>query len=364
MTHINICTPIIARKTVKGDVIMEKLDDKLQVKGVLSQGYGIIPKMLMKDDDLTIEAKAIYAYIASYAGAGSTAFPGVSLICHDLNISENRFHKHKKVLIKKGYIYIDKIRGEGGQFDKNLYTINSVLVPQVPQDEVLPTRQNEGTVKQSPTRQNPCMDKPSMDNPCMDNPCMENEVTINNSSNNNSSNINSDNKQQQQQPHEREDESQTPKSEIKNTNFVTAWEENGFGLIPPTTILKLDAWVQDFDGNEALIVKAIELASFQNVRKYSYLNSILKNWYDLGIRSLEQVEANELKRKQDFESKKASKTFTSSFGKKPKVEIEPNWMKEQQEQPKEEKLMDEATREAYRKRLARYRKGTEQDQTR
>lgn len=47
---------------------------------IFSMGYGHIAKLVMKDKDLTVEAKAIYSYIASYAGASDTAYPSVDLI--------------------------------------------------------------------------------------------------------------------------------------------------------------------------------------------------------------------------------------------------------------------------------------------
>lgn len=320
---------------------MEKLDDKLQVKGVLSQGYGIIPKMLMKDDDLTIEAKAIYAYIASYAGAGSTAFPGVSLICHDLNISENRFHKHKKVLIEKGYIYIDKIRGEGGQFDKNLYTINSVLVPQVPQDEVLPTRQNEVTVKQSPTRQNPCMDKPSMDNPCMENEGTNNNSINNNSFNNNSINNNNNKKEEK------------PVVVAGEKNAFQIYQEN-FGMLSPLITEEIMHWQNDL--SDELVLEAMKRAAL-NQKPFSWAVGIMRNWWKKNIKTVEQAEADDTSFSNNMQRN------SNYRGNKPKVEAEPDWMKEQQ-QPKEEKIVDAATQEAFKNRLAQFRKGTEQDQTR
>lgn len=93
---------------------------------VLVSGYGIIPKLVMKDKDLTIEAKAIYAYIASYAGAGKTAYPSVDLICSDLNIGKGRFQKHRKCLIEKGYLIIEKVTNKG-RFTNNLYVISQTI---------------------------------------------------------------------------------------------------------------------------------------------------------------------------------------------------------------------------------------------
>ncbi|WP_379945852.1 helix-turn-helix domain-containing protein [Enterococcus devriesei] len=89
---------------------------------IMAQGYGIVPKVTMRDTKLSIESKAIYAYLCSFAGAGNTAFPSRELICHELNISINRFNKYKNELVTKGYITIKRERLENG-FSKNIYTL-------------------------------------------------------------------------------------------------------------------------------------------------------------------------------------------------------------------------------------------------
>lgn len=299
------------------------MGDKVKIEGVLSLGYGIIPKLVMKDKDLTIEAKAIYAYISSYAGNGTSAFPSVSLICNDLDIGENRFHKHKKVLVEKGYIEVKRERTSKGSWGSNVYTINSVINYQ-------PTLQND--VMDEPTLQNPCMDNPTLDSPCMDN-----DGTNNNSFNNNSS-INNNLKNKQQQP-----------ASEKQPNFITTWEQTGFGMIPPLTIEKLEHWVKDFEGNEAIVVKAIEVASDQGVRKYAYVNTILKNWEDKGVKSVDDIDALEKKREAEVQAKKAAPR--NNFNKAPiRKETLPEWAKDENKKD-EEKPMSEEDKQAFRERL-------------
>lgn len=135
--------------------------DKQRLDGIYSKGYGYIPKLVMTDTDLSAEAKAIYSYLCSYAGNKNTAYPSVSLMRTHLNMSENRFYKHRKQLIEKGYIKIDRMQRKDGTWENNIYT----LVKE-------PYRQFEG----------------------MDNRGMENEGTNKNSSNNNSLTNNSNNK--------------------------------------------------------------------------------------------------------------------------------------------------------------------------
>ncbi|MDT2850191.1 helix-turn-helix domain-containing protein [Vagococcus carniphilus] len=104
---------------------VQDFEDKLIVEGINSQGYGIMPKMIMQDKRLTIESKAIYAYLVSYAGAGTSAFPGLKRILSDLCISENRFYRHRKLLIDCGYISVNAIRNEKKVIIKNIYTLHS-----------------------------------------------------------------------------------------------------------------------------------------------------------------------------------------------------------------------------------------------
>lgn len=80
--------------------------------GVMSKGYGTIPKLVMQHEDLSIEAKAIYAYLASFAGAGDTAYPSVSIMCKHLGISKDRFYRHRKSLLELDFIRITQHQRE------------------------------------------------------------------------------------------------------------------------------------------------------------------------------------------------------------------------------------------------------------
>lgn len=109
--------------------------DKLEIQSgtIYEQGFGIISKKVMKDGKLSIESKAIYSYFCSYAGNGSAAFPGEDLICHDLNISRNRFYKYLKQLTKHGYITIRKDKDKG-KFLRNVYNI--MIVPRTQNEDM------------------------------------------------------------------------------------------------------------------------------------------------------------------------------------------------------------------------------------
>ncbi|AQW28516.1 TPA: helix-turn-helix domain-containing protein [Clostridium perfringens] len=115
----------------------------IQVNGIMSQGYGFSPKAVMRDTRLTIEAKAIYSYMSSFAGSGLTAFPTIELQLHELGISKSRYYKHRKLLEDLGYITIKqtRVKGTNGKVvnGKNIYTIEQFPVEkeevEVPQNK-------------------------------------------------------------------------------------------------------------------------------------------------------------------------------------------------------------------------------------
>ena len=102
---------------------MENFKDVLQAEGVRARGYGIVPKLVLQDKRLTIEAKAIYSYFCSYAGAGITAFPTITKLCFDLNISKDRYYKHFNFLKEFGYITVIQARKDNNKFSHNIYTL-------------------------------------------------------------------------------------------------------------------------------------------------------------------------------------------------------------------------------------------------
>ncbi|WDU82814.1 helix-turn-helix domain-containing protein [Caloramator sp. Dgby_cultured_2] len=93
-------------------------------------GYGFIPKQVMDDERLTIESKAIYSYLAAYAGSDGYAYPSLELITKKLKITKNRFYKHLNLLIQYGYVVKQQTLNEKNKYDKVFY----FLVP-FPQNE-------------------------------------------------------------------------------------------------------------------------------------------------------------------------------------------------------------------------------------
>ncbi len=99
--------------------------NELRVSDIFSKGYGILPKTVMLCTELTIEAKAIYAYFCSYAGNGNDAFPSRDRIIADLTISKDTYYKHFNYLVDKGLVTVRQEKGTGNAFGKNVYILSS-----------------------------------------------------------------------------------------------------------------------------------------------------------------------------------------------------------------------------------------------
>jgi hypothetical protein len=103
-------------------------DDILKGVKINSKGFGIIPKLAMQDRSISPVAKAIYAYLNSYAGGGDTCFPGKKKMCYDLVISKDTLNKHLRSLIDNGYISVEQ-KKDKGKFSHNVYTILGEVLP-------------------------------------------------------------------------------------------------------------------------------------------------------------------------------------------------------------------------------------------
>ena len=91
-------------------------------KLIYDSGFGILPKAVMIDRDLSLQAKGIFAYLVTYAGNSETAFPSLRTISYQLRISKDTAGKYIKELKENGYLEIEQKR-EGGRFSHNVYKL-------------------------------------------------------------------------------------------------------------------------------------------------------------------------------------------------------------------------------------------------
>ena len=80
------------------------------------------------------------------------------------------------------------------------------------------------------------------------------------------------------------------------SNVFNFYQENGFGILQPFVVDQIENWIDDFNGNENIVIEALKEAATNNVCKWSYANSILKSWYQDGIKSIDDIEARRKQR--------------------------------------------------------------------
>ena len=240
---------------------MESKDEvRLQNTSILSDGYGLIPKKISRDKDLTMEAKAIYGYLASFAGSGGYCYPSKELMISELGTTEKRFNKNIKILKEHGYIKVHK-RRKGNRNDSNLYE----LLMDIRDIEIAKKEFDTGRFDSGQ------FDRVQNDSGQFDS--VQNDPPNINSFNNNSSNIS-----------KYIDKENSPN---KLKEFRILYEQN-IGLINGITAEYLIELSETIDVN--LFKRAIEIATDKGKCNLGYIKGIIKQWLDANIRTLEQLE--------------------------------------------------------------------------
>lgn len=105
--------------------ISTSTESLLAIDGINANGYGFIPKLIMRDSRLSIKAKALIAFFYSLVQAGFSAYPHRNTIYTFLNISKNIYYSALNQLVEYGYISIKQRHDKSGRFSVNDYILNS-----------------------------------------------------------------------------------------------------------------------------------------------------------------------------------------------------------------------------------------------
>lgn len=270
---------------------METKDEvKLQSTSILSNGYGLIPKSVTRDKELTMESKAIYGYLASFAGSGGYCYPSKELMISELGTTEKRFNKNIKLLKEHGYIKVHK-RRKGNRNDSNLYELlMDIRDIEIAKKEFDTSRFDSG---QFDRVQNDSGQFDSVQNDSGQFDSVQNDPPNINSLNSNSINNNSSKNSKYI------DKENSPN---KLKEFRILYEQN-IGLINGITAEYLIELSETIDVN--LFKRAIEIATDRGKCSLGYIKGIIKQWLDVNIKTLEQLEVYKLQQEQ---SKKGVKS--------------------------------------------------------
>ena len=81
---------------------------------MIKGGYGIVVQDVMRYRELSPEAKAIYAYLSSIAGAGGVCYPSIDTIQYEMGMSRARVTKYMNQLIELGVVEKTRERSKRG----------------------------------------------------------------------------------------------------------------------------------------------------------------------------------------------------------------------------------------------------------
>jgi DnaD/phage-associated family protein len=113
-------------------------------------------------------------------------------------------------------------------------------------------------------------------------------------------------------------------NDIKSNSFE--FFENNVGILTPFVMEQIQAWEDELSSE--IVIRAMKEAVHKNVRNWSYINTILKNWADKGVKTLKDVEhvMNEFRKKKITNSKKTYSRKSNYNSKAIRKEPVPEWL--------------------------------------
>lgn len=243
-----------------------------------------VHKSFIFDSNLSAKAKGILLYFLSRPDDWQIY---TSEVVKNMNDGQKSINSGINELIEAGYVERSRKRKENGDFNGYEY-----LVYEKPRSiREMPFGENakrENAKRINAKREN-------AKGHTTNNNSTNNDLTNNNSTNNNSSSGASTTQQPQPNSH---------------SNVFNFYQENGFGMLRPIIVDQISNWIDDFNNNEDIVIEAFKEAASNNVFKWSYVNSILRNWSEKGVKSVEDI--NAYKKQHDIQ-KKTTQTDDEEF---------------------------------------------------
>lgn len=290
--------------------LSENTEIKIENNSILSNGYGLIPRAIMRDKSISIGSKGLYAYLASFAGSKLVCYPTKEIIMAELKIAKNTFNKYINELQESGYIKIERNRDKKGLLTNNIYhliyDINTVDksspstkicdMDSTPDTKICDMDESIENKPSYPSTKVCDVDNNVENKPIY--PGRNLRDLIDCDTNSNSININS--------KYVCIDEQGNKTSENSITEFKKLYEQN-IGVVYPIKAQWLIELSKEIDIH--LFKRAIEICAENEKMSNSYLNGILRKWRDKNITTYEHLKTYELgvRNKQESTEKKITK---------------------------------------------------------
>lgn len=145
-------------ESLKSSAAEHLLSEVVSAEDLSGGGYGNIPKLVMTDNRISVEAKALYAYICVYSGSSYSAMPSKKTAMYHLNISSNSYSKYGHELEELGYISRERVQRDGKFVGVRFVLAKSVKTT---------ADETEPHTKISDTMDSPCIKiSDTVDSPC------------------------------------------------------------------------------------------------------------------------------------------------------------------------------------------------------
>ncbi|MFV0520175.1 MAG: helix-turn-helix domain-containing protein [Lachnospirales bacterium] len=108
---------------VEGKVFCNQFKINAKIGDIeLFKNYGIIPRAIMNDKNISIEAKVVYGYLCMYRKEeqNNVVYPNLSQLQSQLNIGASKVSKSLNILVEQGYMDKKQYKNEQ-KFSSNTY---------------------------------------------------------------------------------------------------------------------------------------------------------------------------------------------------------------------------------------------------
>jgi DnaD/phage-associated family protein len=272
---------------------------------VYESGYGLIARKVMRDKKLHPTAKAMYAYLCSFAGTNGdntpSAFPSVDLMKGELGIkTQDTFYKYQKQLVQSGYITIEKGKREKGKFQNNIYYIEPVPEPKTAEKK----NEDDGNKESKPKK------------PQSKKSTTEKSTTKKSTTNTNNFNTNNFN---------------TSVSKYVNSNPTEVYQAyKEFFKASTYSKNEIQKICELYDMN--LVLLAIDRAiTAEPQNAVAFIKGILKKWHENNCKTIDDACTYEQSFYEQKKLQRSQKKASSTKKKTVRKEMTPDWLKEQQE---------------------------------
>jgi hypothetical protein len=112
-------------------VSREKRHNVYTLKADKSKGYGLLPKSVMEDENLSIKAKFLYMVHVAFAGNFAKNCLDSGRIIDYIGVSERSYYKYQRELVEKNYLTAEQRYDLGNhRFGVNNYYLSQEPIPE------------------------------------------------------------------------------------------------------------------------------------------------------------------------------------------------------------------------------------------